>query len=287
MHLVHQQAIRLGMLLLIKEDRAAKKPQQTRPVAPVVVTPGPVFGIGAGFVAPLIQVHGRMADAHRHLGHEVLAVVEHQPKQGPLLGGGQQTKQAGEGISQAVEAEVGAPGAHVADQIATLVVEPFLEPGGHHLGLHIEFVLPLLFAELLGGSPPQHLHGFAGDPVVLVEKPAQILNPLAGEHQALLQQPTHRALLGQGHQLIAAAQAAKQQHLHLQGRAPDIHRAVNHEGAVGHKQHRCAFKGGVQHQVEQQLHAPLHVLVGAEAVVVAALHVQPAEHRPPEGCIHR
>ena len=153
--------------------------------------------------------------------------------------------------------------------------------------MHIEFVLPLLFAELLGGSPPQHLHGFAGDPVVLVEKPAQILNPLAGEHQALLQQPTHRALLGQGHQLIAAAQAAKQQHLHLQGGAPDIHRAVNHEGAVGHKQHRCAFKRGVQHQVEQQLHAPLHVLVGAEAVVVAALHVQPAEHRPPEGCIHR
>ena len=115
MHLVHQQAIGLGMLLLIKEDRAPKKPQQAGPVAPVVVTPGPVFGVGAGFVAPLIQVHGRMADAHRHLGHEVLAVVEHQPKQGPLLGGGQQTKQAGEGIPQAVEAEVGAPGAHVAD----------------------------------------------------------------------------------------------------------------------------------------------------------------------------
>jgi len=75
-----------------------------------------------------------MADPHRHLGHQVLAVVQHQAEQGPLLGGCQQAEQTTQGIAQAVEAEVGPPGAHVADEVAAAVFQPVLQPGRHHQG---------------------------------------------------------------------------------------------------------------------------------------------------------
>ena len=42
----------------------------------------------------------------------------------------------------------------------------------------------------------------------------------------------------------------------------------------------------MQHQVQEQLKPPLHHLAGAEAVITAALHIEPAQHRPPEAGIH-
>ena len=81
-----------------------------------------------------------MADAHRHLRHQVLAVVDHQAEQGQLLGARQQPKQRTQGIAQAVEAEIGPAGAHVADQIAAAVIQPFLQPVGNHLRLHVELI---------------------------------------------------------------------------------------------------------------------------------------------------
>ena len=111
--------------------------------------------------------------------------------------------------------------------------------------------------------------------------------PLTGEHQALFQQSAVVALLGQGHQLAATAQAAVEQHLDLKRGTPHIHGAINHEGAIRYKQHRRAFEGGVQHQIQQQLHAPLHPLTGAEFPVAAAPHVEPTQHGPPQAGVHR
>ena len=108
-----------------------------------------------------------MADAHGHLGHELIAVVQHQAEESPLLGCGDQTKEAAQTIAQAVEAEVRPAGPHVADQIAAAILEPVLQPGRNDLGLDVEFVEGLLLAVLLGGAAAQDLHGFAGHPVVL------------------------------------------------------------------------------------------------------------------------
>ena len=140
-----------------------------------------------------------MADAHRHLRHQVMAVVDHQAEQGQLLGPSQQPEERTQGIAQAVEAEIGPAGPHVADQIAAAVIQPLLQPVGNHLRLHVELIARLVVAVLLGGPAAQHLHRLAGHPVVVEQVNAQIPHPGAGEFQALLDQgaamaaPFHQA----------------------------------------------------------------------------------------------
>ena len=144
----------------------------------------------------------------------------------------------------------------------------------------------LVGSVLLGGPAPQHLHGFGGHPVVLEQIGPQVVLPLAGQAQPLVQHPAHAVPLGQLHQVAATAQATEQEDLHIERGPPHIHRPVDHEGAVRHEQHRRAFETGMQHEVQQLLHAPLHRLAGAKTVVAAALDIQPAQDRPPEGGIH-
>ena len=143
----------------------------------------------------------------------------------------------------------------------------------------------LVVSVLLGRSATQHLHGFAGDPVVLEKKLAKVVNPLPGQHQSLVQQPAVVVLSSQLHELSAATQRSVQQHLHFQWCSPDVHRTVNHEGTVRHEQHRSSFKGGMQHKVQQQLNTALHSLTGGEFLVSTGLHVHPAQNRPPEACV--
>ena len=119
-----------------------------------------------------------MTDAHRHLGHEVVTVVQHQSEQGPLLWRGQQPEQRCQGISQGVEAEIRSSGPHVADHVTATVFEPVLQPVGDDLGLNVEFVVVLVFAVLLRGPSPKHLHRFAGHPVVLQQELPQVMGPL-------------------------------------------------------------------------------------------------------------
>ncbi|MFM9088243.1 MAG: hypothetical protein ACKOPT_08880 [Cyanobium sp.] len=58
-------------------------------------------------------------------------VVESQPEQGSFLEAvSKQPKQAGQGIAQAGEAELGPSGVHGADQLAA----PVLQPGGDSPG---------------------------------------------------------------------------------------------------------------------------------------------------------
>ena len=98
----------------------------------------------------------------------------------------------------------------------------------------------------------------------------------------MLEQAAVVALLGQVHELAAATEAAIEQDFDLKRCPPDVHGAVNHEGAVRHEEHRSALKGGVQNEIEQELDAALDFLAGAELVVLAAFDVEPAEDGPPE-----
>ena len=75
----------MGVPTFMQKNGRSKKPEKARPVATVVIAPGPVFWIRSGFVLPFQAVHRGVADPHGHLGHEVVAVVEHQSKQRPLL----------------------------------------------------------------------------------------------------------------------------------------------------------------------------------------------------------
>ena len=183
----------------------------------------------------------------------MLAVVQHEPKQGPLLWRGEQTKQGGKRIAEAVEAEVRSAGAHVADQIPPSVFQPVLQPVGDHLGLHVEFILILVVPVLFCWPSPQNLHGFARDPVVLEQVLAQIVHPPAAQPQSFLQQGIAVVLLTEFHQSDAAPKCCEQQHFHFQRCAPHIHGAINHEGAVRNEQHWCAFEAGMEYQVQQQL----------------------------------
>jgi len=58
-------------------------------------------------------------------------VVEHRPEQGSFLEAvSKQPKQAGQGIAQAGEAEVGPSAVHGADQLAAPLLQPVLQPWG-------------------------------------------------------------------------------------------------------------------------------------------------------------
>ena len=65
-------------------------------------------------------------------------------------------------------------------------------------------------------------------------------------------------------EFVATAQRGEEENLHFQRRSPDVHRTIDHEGAVRHEQHRSAFKAGMQDKVKQELYAPLHSLTAAE-----------------------
>ena len=86
----------MGMAALVQKDGATEEPQQARPVTTVVIAPGPVLRIRPGLVLPLKAFHRRVADAHGHLGHQVVAVVQRQAEQCTLLWGRQQSEQAAE-----------------------------------------------------------------------------------------------------------------------------------------------------------------------------------------------
>ena len=92
----------------------------------VVITPGPVFRVGPRFVFPLHSFHGGVTDSHRHLCHEVITVVMHEPKQGPLLWRSEQSKHGGEGIAKAVETEVRSACPNVADEVSASILKPVL-----------------------------------------------------------------------------------------------------------------------------------------------------------------
>jgi len=116
---------------------------------------------------------------------------------------------------------------------------------------------------------------------------AQVVLPPLAEGMPLLEQAAAALALHQLHQLAAGFEAAEQQHLYLQRGTPHIHGAIDQEGALGHQQHRSAVKAWLQHQIQQALQTTLHPLAHAEIQVLAAFHVQPAEHGPPECGVHR
>ena len=205
MHLAHQQHIGVGMALLMEDDRRPQIPKQAGPVAAVVIAPRPVLRIRAGAAAPFLLVEGRMADPHRHLSHQVFPVVQHQSEERPLLRCREQSEQAGQGVPQAEEAKVRPAGPHVADQVSPPVFQPVLQPGGDHLGLHIELVLVLMVAILLRRPAAQHLHGLARHPVMLEQVGAQVMLPLTGEAEPLLQEAAFVLALRQLHQMAAAS----------------------------------------------------------------------------------
>ena len=92
----------------------------------VVITPWPVLRVGSCFVLPLHPSHWGMTDSHWHLSHQVITVVMHEPKQGTLLWGREQSKHGSERIAQAVEAEVRSASSNVADEISTSILKPVL-----------------------------------------------------------------------------------------------------------------------------------------------------------------
>ncbi len=93
---------------------------------------------------------------------------------------------------------------------------------------------------------------------------AQIVHPSAAQPETFLQQRIAVVPLTEFHQSDAAAQGCEQQHLHFQRCSPDIHGAINHEGAVRNKEHRCAFEARMEHQVQQQLQPALNTLTASE-----------------------
>ena len=92
--------------------------------------------------------------------------------------------------------------------------------------------------------------------------------------------------LAEIHQFNAASQSCKQQHFHFQGCSPDIHRTINHEGAVRDEQHRGALKAGVKNEVEEQMQTALNLLTASEFGIATALYIDPAKNRPPEAGIN-
>ena len=92
----------------------------------VVITPRPVFRVALCFVLPIHPARRGMTDSHWHLCHQVITVVMHEPKQGTLLWGREQSKHGSERIAQAVEAEVRSASSNVADEISTSILKPVL-----------------------------------------------------------------------------------------------------------------------------------------------------------------
>ena len=156
-----------------------------------------------------------MADAHGHLGHQMVVVVEHQTKQGPLLGRCQEPEDAGQAIAQSEKPVVRPTRAHVADEVAAAIFQPVLQPVRDECGLNVEFVQVLHVSVLLRGASSQHLDGLAGDPVMLQQIGTQIMDPPAGEGDSLAEEPAGAGVvfLGQLHEMNTTLQAAVQQHL--------------------------------------------------------------------------
>ena len=92
----------------------------------VVIFSRPVFRVGPCFVLPLHPAHRGMRDSHWHLCHQVITVVMHEPKQGTLLWGREQSKHGSERIAQAVEGEVRSASTNAADEISTSILKPVL-----------------------------------------------------------------------------------------------------------------------------------------------------------------
>ena len=76
----------------------------------------------------------------------MIAVVKCEAKQCSLLWRCEKSEEAAKRIAKTVKTEIGPACTNVADQIATAVLEPVLQPIRDHLGLHIEFVLVLIVA---------------------------------------------------------------------------------------------------------------------------------------------
>ena len=91
-HLSHQEHIGIGVESFMQKDGCPEIPKQTGPMTTIVVAPWPILGIGPCFVLPLDPIHGWMADAHRHLSHQIVAVVINKAKQSPLLWRGEQAE---------------------------------------------------------------------------------------------------------------------------------------------------------------------------------------------------
>jgi hypothetical protein len=83
----------------------------------------------------------------------VLPIVQYEAKKTPLLGSCEHSEHTGEAIPQAEEAKIWPSGAHVADQIASPVCQPVLQPWWNHLRLDVEFILMLILPILLRRTP--------------------------------------------------------------------------------------------------------------------------------------
>jgi hypothetical protein len=145
----------------------------------------------------------------------MIAVVKREAKQSTLLWCCEESEQTAQGIAKTVKTEIGPACPNVADEIAAAVLKPILQPIRDHLGLHIEFVLVLIVAVLLCGSSPQNLHRLTGYPVVLQQKLAEVMNPLARKDQALVEQATVLIPSAELHQLSAATKGGIQEHFNF------------------------------------------------------------------------
>ena len=87
------------MTALVEEDRGPEIPEKARPMAAIVVAPRPVLWIRSGLVLPLQHFHGWMANPHRHLSHQMIAVVKGEAKQCTLLWGCEKSEEAAKRIA--------------------------------------------------------------------------------------------------------------------------------------------------------------------------------------------